>query len=60
MAHRYLLDTHALIWFLEGNKKLSQNVKTIMASPDTDMEAMSSELVAQIEASPNHFRFNLL
>lgn len=37
MAHKYILDTHALIWFLEGNKRLSQPAKLIMAASDTEM-----------------------
>ena len=27
---KYLLDTHALLWFLEGNEKLSQTVSEII------------------------------
>ena len=37
MAHKYILDTHALIWFLEGNKRLSQPAKLIMAASDSEM-----------------------
>jgi len=37
MAHRYILDTHALIWFLEGNKRLSQRAKAIMTADDSQM-----------------------
>jgi PIN domain nuclease of toxin-antitoxin system len=37
MAHKYIVDTHALVWFLEGNKRLSQQVKSIMAAPDSEM-----------------------
>lgn len=37
MAHKYIIDTHALIWFLEGNKRLSQPAKTVMAASDSEM-----------------------
>ena len=37
MAHKYIVDTHALIWFLEGNKRLSQPAKAIMAASDSEM-----------------------
>ena len=26
MAHKYILDTHALVWFVEGNKRLSDEI----------------------------------
>ncbi len=37
MAHKYIVDTHALIWFLEGNKRLSQPAKTVMVASDSEM-----------------------
>jgi len=37
MAHKYIVDTHALVWFLEGNKRLSQPAKMIMAASDSEM-----------------------
>ena len=37
MAHKYIIDTHALIWFLEGNKRLSQSAKAIMVAADSEM-----------------------
>lgn len=37
MAHKYLLDTHALIWFVEGNKRLGEFAKTIIAAPNSEM-----------------------
>jgi PIN domain nuclease of toxin-antitoxin system len=35
---KYILDTHALIWFLEGNPRLSSVVKSILCD-------LSSELI---------------
>jgi PIN domain nuclease of toxin-antitoxin system len=37
MAHKYILDTHALVWFVEGNKRLSESAKAIIAGTDSDM-----------------------
>lgn len=37
MASKIILDTHALVWFLEGNKRLSRQAKTIMAAPKSEM-----------------------
>lgn len=37
MAHRYILDTHALLWFLEGNQRLSLRAKTIIAAPNSQL-----------------------
>lgn len=37
MAHKYILDTHALIWFVEGNQRLSESAKKIIASADSQM-----------------------
>jgi len=32
---KYVIDTHALIWFLEGNPRLGANAKTILSHPDS-------------------------
>ena len=37
MARKYIVDTHALIWFLEGNKRLSEPAKTILADPNNEL-----------------------
>jgi PIN domain nuclease of toxin-antitoxin system len=37
MAHKYLLDTHALVWFVEGNKRLGQRARTIIAAPTSEI-----------------------
>lgn len=37
MGHKYILDAHALIWFLEGSKRLSQRAKAIMTASDSQM-----------------------
>jgi len=37
MAHKYILDTHALVWFVEGNKRLSESAKAVIAAADSQM-----------------------
>jgi PIN domain nuclease of toxin-antitoxin system len=32
-----LIDTHILIWFLEGNKSLSKPRRLIIANPQNDV-----------------------
>lgn len=34
---KYLLDTHALIWFLEGDERLSSKAKSIVCNDDADI-----------------------
>lgn len=32
MVTRYIVDTHALVWFLEGNPRLGTNAKAVLES----------------------------
>jgi PIN domain nuclease of toxin-antitoxin system len=34
---KYTIDTHALIWYLEGNSRLSPTVTAILANPDSEL-----------------------
>jgi PIN domain nuclease of toxin-antitoxin system len=34
---RFLLDTHILLWFLEGNKLLAKSCRQIIANPQNDV-----------------------
>ena len=34
---KYVIDTHALIWFLEGNSLLSTKAKFILSQPDSQL-----------------------
>jgi PIN domain nuclease of toxin-antitoxin system len=34
---KYVIDTHALIWFLEGNPRLGVNAKTVLSDPDSEL-----------------------
>lgn len=37
MADKYVLDTHALVWYLEGNLRLGLNAKAIMDDPSSQL-----------------------
>lgn len=37
MANKYILDTHALLWYLEGNPRLGQRAKVAMSATDSEM-----------------------
>lgn len=37
MASSFVLDTHTLLWYLEGNKRLSQRARKIIASPESHL-----------------------
>ena len=34
---KYIIDTHALIWFLEGNPRLGSNAKNILSEPRSEL-----------------------
>ena len=33
----YIADTHALLWFFEGNSRLSAKARSVMESPDSSL-----------------------
>ncbi|MEZ4658024.1 MAG: PIN domain-containing protein [Caldilineaceae bacterium] len=37
MDLKFILDTHALIWFLEGNRRLGTQAQTVIADPDSQL-----------------------
>ncbi|MGO8789885.1 MAG: type II toxin-antitoxin system VapC family toxin [Terriglobia bacterium] len=37
MAHKYVLDTHALVWHLEGNPRLGQRAKGVIDDPTSSL-----------------------
>jgi PIN domain nuclease of toxin-antitoxin system len=41
---RYLIDTHILIWFLEGNPSLSPKVVNILSNPRNQVEVSVASL----------------
>ena len=38
---RYLLDTHAIIWYFENSADLPQNIKEIIKTPENDVYVCS-------------------
>ncbi|MGK7886024.1 MAG: type II toxin-antitoxin system VapC family toxin [Crocosphaera sp.] len=34
---KYVIDTHALIWFLEGNSRLGENAKNVLSDPNSEL-----------------------
>lgn len=37
MAHKYLLDTHPLVWYLEGNPRLGTQAKAVIDDPSSEL-----------------------
>src|SRR5688572_29851016 len=37
MANKFVLDTHALIWYMEGNSRLGNSAKAVMDDPTSNM-----------------------
>ena len=37
MAIKYVVDTHALIWFLENNPRLGKSVSAVLSDPVSDL-----------------------
>ena len=37
MVHKYILDTHALVWYLESNKLLGKQAKAIIDAAESQM-----------------------
>lgn len=37
MTMKYVIDTHALIWFLEGNARLGETAKVILANSASEL-----------------------
>jgi PIN domain nuclease of toxin-antitoxin system len=37
MASSFVLDTHALLWYLEGNRRLGRQARKIIASPESHL-----------------------
>ena len=48
MAHRYVLDTHALVWHLEGNPRLGPQAKRAIDDP---VSSLVLPIIALAEAA---------
>ncbi|MCX5984760.1 MAG: twitching motility protein PilT [Nostocales cyanobacterium LacPavin_0920_SED1_MAG_38_18] len=45
---KYVLDTHALIWFLDGNLKLGPNAKVILCDPNSQLVIPATTLAEAV------------
>jgi PIN domain nuclease of toxin-antitoxin system len=45
---RYVIDTHALIWFLEGNPRLGANANAILSNPDSQLVIPATTLAEAV------------
>lgn len=45
---KFVIDTHALIWFLEGNLRLGANAKTILSHPDSQLVIPATTLAEAV------------
>lgn len=45
---KYVIDTHALVWFLEGNSRLGTNAKAILSQPDSQLVIPATALAEAI------------
>ncbi len=48
MAHKYVLDTHALVWHLEGNPRLGTQARKVIDDP---LSSMVLPIIALAEAA---------
>ena len=37
MATKHVVDTHAIVWFLEGNPRLGENARAILENADSEL-----------------------
>ncbi|BDA70551.1 PilT protein domain protein [Calothrix sp. PCC 7716] len=45
---KYVIDTHAVIWFFEGNPRLGINAKAILSSPDSQLVLPATALAEAV------------
>jgi PIN domain nuclease of toxin-antitoxin system len=45
---KYVIDTHALIWFLEGNSRLGANANAILSNPDSQLVIPATTLAEAV------------
>lgn len=49
MANKHVVDTHALIWFLEGNPKLGQAAERVLSDPNAELVLPTIALAEAID-----------
>ncbi|QSJ14363.1 PIN domain-containing protein [Nostoc sp. UHCC 0702] len=45
---KYVIDTHALVWFIEGNPRLGTNAKAILSNPDSQLVIPATTLAEAV------------
>ncbi|MEH2237933.1 type II toxin-antitoxin system VapC family toxin [Nostoc sp.] len=45
---KYVIDTHALIWFIEGNSRLGANANAILSNPDSQLVIQATTLAEAV------------
>ncbi|OYD97498.1 twitching motility protein PilT [Nostoc sp. 'Peltigera membranacea cyanobiont' 210A] len=45
---KYVIDTHALIWFIEGNSRLGANANAILSNPDSQLVIPATTLAEAV------------
>lgn len=45
---KYVIDTHALIWFLEGNSRLGANAKAVLSHSDSQLVIPATTLAEAV------------
>lgn len=45
---KYVIDTHALVWFLEGNSRLGVNAKAILSDADSQLVIPATTLAEAV------------
>ncbi|MFN6517741.1 MAG: type II toxin-antitoxin system VapC family toxin [Nostoc sp. CreGUA01] len=45
---KYVIDTHALIWFLEGNSRLGVKANAILSNPDSQLVIPATTLAEAV------------
>jgi len=45
---KFVIDTHALIWFLEGNSRLGLNAKAVLSEPDSQLVIPATTLAEAV------------
>jgi PIN domain nuclease of toxin-antitoxin system len=52
MAVKYVLDTHALIWYIEGNPRLGQSAKQVMDDATSELVLPAIALAEALDIIP--------
>jgi len=45
---KFVIDTHALIWFLEGNSRLGLNAKAVLSDPNSQLVIPATTLAEAV------------